>query len=464
VNAPRAALRRFAIALLVAVSLAAVTTRLYASDEVEFFAWLHSWTFDRDVDFENEYQYFYDTGAMRNALFHETFLERVNERGLRHNFTPIGCALLWAPFYAIGHAAALVSGAPADGLGHPYVAAVAYGSALYGLAAIALSAAIARRIAGEGWRASLAVWIGTPLIFYMYVAPGFSHACSAFAVALFLFTWLRVRDSWTPGGAALLGASGALMAMVREQDLFFVIGPALDFLRFAATARRAGSVRASHLGRIRPAAVATAAAGFLLVYWPQLLAYRALNGHLGPDATVRSKMIWSSPHGWQVLFSPEHGLFAWTPLALVAVAGLVWMAIRPHGDRARDVRWLATLALVMIGVQAYVSGCVDSWSVAGSFGQRRFVALTPLLAVGIAALFTRARRPLARAAAIGLVVACVWWNLGLVLQFSLHEMDRQRLTLRANARATFVDLPVRAPSIVWQYLTDRSAFYGRPRQ
>ena len=58
--------------------------------------------------------------------------------------------------------------------------------------------------AGVG--AAVAIWIGTPLVFYMYVAPPFSHACSAFAVALFLDVWLRVRDSWTPAGAALLGA------------------------------------------------------------------------------------------------------------------------------------------------------------------------------------------------------------------------------------------------------------------
>ena len=43
--------------------------------------------------------------------------------------------------------------------------------------------------------AALAVWLGTPLLFYMYVAPPFSHACSAFAVALFVWTWMRVRGS-----------------------------------------------------------------------------------------------------------------------------------------------------------------------------------------------------------------------------------------------------------------------------
>ena len=49
-------------------------------------------------------------------------------------------------------------------------------------------------------------------------------------------------------------------------------------------------------------------------------------------------------------------------------------------------------------------------------------------------------------------------------QFGLHLMDRQRLSVRENARVTFFELPRMAPSIVVRYLTDRDSFYGRPRQ
>jgi hypothetical protein len=170
--------------VLFLLSLPAVTTRLYASDEIEYFAWLRSWAFDRDVDFENEYQYFYDTGVAHDPLFHETFLERVNANGRRENFAPVGTAVLWAPFYLGGHLVALATGAPADGFSRPYIAAVTYGSALYGLLAVVLTLAIVRRVMPAGILPSLAVWFGTPLLFYMYVAPGFSHACSAFGVSL----------------------------------------------------------------------------------------------------------------------------------------------------------------------------------------------------------------------------------------------------------------------------------------
>jgi hypothetical protein len=102
------------------------------------------------------------------------------------------------------------------------------------------------------------------------------------------------------------------------------------------------------------------------------------------------------------------------------------------------------------------------WSVAGSFGQRRFVELTPLLAIGLAAAIPSGQWP--RRFLWGVVGVCVWWNLGLLVQFGAHRMDRQQLTLRDNAWQTFVELPRQAPSLAWRYLSDRDSFYRQPRQ
>jgi hypothetical protein len=454
--------RRELLALLLGfvLTLPIVTTRIYASDEVQYYAWLRSWAFDHDVDFENEYQHFYDAGVARNTPFYETFLVRRNEAGRRENYGPVGSAVLWAPFFAVGHLVALATGAPADGYSQPYISAVSYGSAIYGALAVVLSAAIARRVIGRGLAASLIVCVGTPLIFYIYIAPPMSHANSAFAVALFLWVWLRVRDQWSIKGVALLGITGALMTMVRDQDVFFGVGPALDFAR--------------HWMRGRRPPVAQVLAGtvaFALAYTPQLLAASALHGHFGPSEVVARKMTWTSPHGLQVLFSPENGFFAWTPLALLAVAGLLVLALArvPLTSDAseQDAAWIGTLSVIMVAMQAYISGAVESWTVAGSFGQRRFVGLTPLLTLGVASLLQTIADPalrFARAAASVLIAVCIWWNLGLMIQFGTHRMDRQRLTLRENAWTTFVVLPREAPTLAWRYLTDRASFYGQPRR
>ena len=143
------------LVLLFLVLLPAVTTRIYASDEVQYFAYLRSLWFDGDVSFENEYQHFYDTGITASQGFHETFLERTTDTGRRINFGTIGCALLWAPFYAVGDVAARVSQAlgrsvAVDGYSRPYVSAVSYASACYGLLALLASVAIVRRL-GRWW-------------------------------------------------------------------------------------------------------------------------------------------------------------------------------------------------------------------------------------------------------------------------------------------------------------------------
>ena len=429
------------------LSLPAVTPRMYSSDEVQYFAYLRSLWFDHDLSFEDEYQHFYDAGVARSDGFHETFLERTTDTGRRINFGTIGCAILWAPFYAAGDGVAHATGAPTDGYSKPYVAAIAYGSAFYGFAAILLGIWSARRLGFEGTMAGLLVWLGTPLLFYMYVAPPFSHACSAFAVALFLAVWLRVRERWTAAGAVALGASAALMAMVREQDAFFAAGPALDFLMALAAGRAGASTAFAGI------------AGGIAAYAPQAVAYLRLNGHIGPHASVAHKMSWSAPHALQVLFSSEHGLVMWTPLAALGIAGLAGMAWRSERRR------VAACLLLMVALQVYVGGSVESWTVAGAFGQRRFVALTALLIVGLAAAASRlATAPAAvRRTLVAVALVAVYWNVALSAEFAIGVMDRQRLQPVKNAYDAFVTIPMQAPALAYRYLFDRRSFYAGRR-
>jgi len=432
------------------LSLPAVTARIYSSDEIQYFAYLRSLWFDRDLSFENEYQHFYDLRIARSDGFHETFLERTTDTGRRINFGTIGCAILWAPFYAGGDIVARASGAPVDGFSKPYVGAVAYGSAVYGFLALVLAILAAGRLGLNGFRAALAIWFGTPLLFYMYVAPPFSHACSAFGVALFTWTWLRVRERWTVRGALALGAAGALMAMIREQDLFFVFGPALDFA--------IGTFAGRDLKSRVPAALAGCAA-FAVVFVPQAATYAVLNGHVGPHASVGRKMNWISPHALQVLLSSEHGFFVWTPLALVAMVGLAFLPPEGGSDRRKSV---AICLLLVVALQIYVGGSVESWTVAGAFGQRRFIALTTAMIIGYAALEQGLRGAAARRALAAITIAAVYWNLALTAEFAVGLMDRQRLEPAKNAYDALFTLPRMAPGLLYRYLFDRASFYRGP--
>jgi hypothetical protein len=191
-------------------------------------------------------------------------------------------------------------------------------------------------------------------------------------------------------------------------------------------------------------------------------------------------MLWHSPHALEVVLSPAHGFLIWTPLAALAIAGLVVLALR---DRQADVdgtgsdagsvphggRRVAWCLLLMVVLQVYVSGAVDSWSVAGAFGHRRFVAVSSILIIGLAALWhwtagarTHAAPARARWALIVVVALCVYWNLALIALFGTRMMDRQRVEIGRNAYDAFITLPRMAPDLLWRYIARRDSFY-KPR-
>lgn len=140
----------------------------------------------------------------------------------------------------------------------------------------------------------------------------------------------------------------------------------------------------------------------------------------------------------------------------------------------RRKRQVAVCLLVMVVLEVYVAGSVESWTVAGAFGQRRFIALTTILVIGCASLAEFALRPPSRDRSparygeagrwprrglTAVVVLAVYWNLALTAEFAIELMDRQRLEPARNAYDAFVTLPRMAPSLVYRYLFDRQSFY-----
>jgi len=454
--APRWAGRRSLVVLFL-LTLPLVTPKVRGADEIEYFSYLRSLVFDHDVEFGNEYDRFYAADPQGLAGFKRTFLDRrENDTGRHINFAPLGCALLWSPFYLLAHAGVLAARAfgarvAADGFSFPYVAAVGYASALYGLAGLLL---VHDMLADHGRMpepaATLSVaslWLGTPLLYYMTLAPAFSHAPGVFAVALLVWLSLRAAARGSGGARAMdasvwdwaaVGAAGGLAALVREQDGLFLIIPAAFLLHLAIAGRSWGAALA------RAVAMGSAA---LLAFSPQLLAYRALTGRFGPSRLVARKMTWSSPHLLQVLFDPGHGLFAWSPLLLVATGGLVYLVWR-----RRDLT-VVLLALALL-LQVWINGAVESWTQAGAFGSRRFVSSTPVFAWGLAAVLAAVPARRFRLAVLTLVLFG-WWNVGLMVQFGLRLMDRQRLEWPRVAVNQVSEVPRHLARAAWLFFTDR---------
>ena len=434
-------------------SLVLVTPRIAESDAVEYFSYLPSILLDGDLDFTNEYTYFYEEDPEGRAGFKETFLDRSTATGLKLNFGPIGTALLWSPFYLATHGALLTGQALGlevypDGLSQPYRTAVSIASAFYGLVGLFLIYRFARRLAGPFACALtvVALWWATPVAYYLYIAPGMSHAASLFSVALFFSLWFWVsREGSSIGRWCVWGASAGLMALVREQDFLFAV--------VALIAALAPSLRLRPVERIQR----LIAFGFvaLIVFVPQLVVYQILNGRPAPSSHVQNKMYWLSPHFFEVLFSTEHGLFLWSPILLFFAAGAFFLL-----RRERETGLAILLGFLS---QVYISGAVDSWTQAGAFGSRRFLGTTVIFAVWGSILLAALEPHIKRAGVAAVVALFTLWNVGVIVQFGLGIMDRQRLVWRDVVHDQFYEVPPRLLTVAKCYFSARGELAGSGR-
>jgi hypothetical protein len=441
------------------------TPRIYATDEVQYFAYLRSLYFDGDLDFRNEYQHFADLGlqngdpAIFNALLRDKSEDppRIPTTGLYRNVAPIGSALLWAPGFAVADLlvrAANLLGAriPADGYSWPYIWAVCYMSALYALLGLLLTYQLAQRFAGafDAALATIAVWLATPLVFYTYILMPWSHANGFFLFALFLTLWIgpgigRPGEAAIPmtlaawraqrsiGTWTLLGLVGGLMTITREQLGLLMILPAAEGLvayYAIVTNREPRAERRSLLPGSRfsvPGSLRRLLAGhtifllaFALALAPQILVYQTLYGRPRPSSTVAGKLDWLSPHFLDTLLDPAHGAFLWSPILAIGLLGLAWLWRRD--------RLLAALLLLGFLAQTYINGAISTWHLSGSFGFRRLIDSTPIVVLGLAALLAWLRPRVGRWPLIAAALLLVGWNAALIANWAvLHKEIRPGL-------------------------------------
>jgi hypothetical protein len=376
----------------------AVQGRL-SGDGPMYYAQLRSLARDGDIDLANEYT--------QLGLADRPELRVPTRTGLRRTVFSVGPALLGLPFFALaealGRGGRLLGLRPdLSGYGPLHVNAVALGGLLYGLAAAWLveRTLVRHFAAGTARLVALLIWGATFLHWYMVQQPTMSHTQSAFAAAAVLSFWDRTRLSARTRDAALLGLLIGLAMCVRWQNAGLMALPAVDLLLAArrtpaATARRGGALLF----------------GVLLGALPQMLVWRAVFGVWllpAPPQGTDFVRLWR-PFVLETLFSSRHGLLSWTPVLWAGVLGFIPLLRR----RPR----LALTLLLPVVVLTYVNMCSGDWWAGGSFSNRRFDSLLPLLAFAMAAAVETLRRALRRrpGTAVGaLVVLAAAWNAAVV--------------------------------------------------
>ena len=237
---------------------------------------------------------------------------------------------------------------------------------------------------------------GTNLFHYATFDATFSHAFSFFLITLLVALTERWWDHPAVRTTVGVGIASALIVLTRHTNAIFLLMLPL----YGAVSRRTLADQAAALWR-RRGSLAIVVAVFALGILPQLMLYRSATGSwlISPYAGLDAGLRLGSPHLFGVLFSTQKGLFFWSPVLLMAVAGLF---------TARG--WAASLTLpaaIILTLDTYLIASWSDWQFGGSFGHRAFTDGFGLLAVFLAAFFAWAaeRRPVAIPTAVGTSLA-----------------------------------------------------------
>ena len=124
----------------------------------------------------------------------------------------------------------------------------------------------------------------------------------------------------------------------------------------------------------------------------------------------------------QTLVSPRHGLFVWSPLLVLAVAGGAWATFRRDG--VRNGLWLSLL--VSGAILWYVNSSWDSWWFGDAFGARAFLELSFLFILGLAMCFDQVRTSgyRLRRLVTGWTLASIVYSLTLMALYIAEKISR----------------------------------------
>jgi hypothetical protein len=399
-------------------------------DGVGYYAFARAPLIEHSLDFTKDYQH-------ANESFRGPRLDESNQpkgeyrtsTGHLENHFTVGPAILWTPFLLVTHlgvllARALGSSVDADGFSAPYRITMTLATALYGFLGLLLAFRLARQYVEERWAllATLSIWWASSLPIYMYFNPSWSHAHSSFAAALFIWYWHETRFSRSLGQWLILSLITGLMLNVYYANAMLLAVLAAEAVRQYLAAL---GPDASHAGLDEGPRVTHLLARHILFVAVVLVCLlpTVITRYLIYGSPFESGYIplrhwnWLSPYFFAVLFSSNHGLLSWTPILLLAIAGLFLFCRRQPSVGA-------PLLAGFFAFYIFIS-CYPDWAGISSYGNRFFVSLTSFFILGLAVFFDRAtqlfRSPRAAfAAAIALLAVSSLWNAGLMYQWGSH--------------------------------------------
>lgn len=326
---------------------------------------------------------------------------------------PIGMAILYLPFFLLGHLAASLTSFPVDGFSLPYQMAISWGSIVYAFLGLALLRKILLTYFSDlAVALTLAVLVlATNYLNYVSFDGAMPHNYLFTLYACILLLTIQWHNRQQGMHAFLLGLCIGWATIIRPTELMTILIPLLWGIKDKKSLYKKWKLILTHWQHIL-----LLATGMFLMGMIQIVYWKLYAGHWFFYSYGEFGFDWLSPHIIDGLFSAKKGWLVYTPVMVFALLGF-----RPLYLRYREMFWALLLFFVLT---VYVVFSWEVWWYGGSFGARPLVQSYTLLSIPLALMIQELMGMWStrwKVVAFGSMLLCVDLNLIQTWQAHLHD-------------------------------------------
>lgn len=322
----------------------------------------------------------------------------------------LGLAILWLPFFLLGHGLAHFLGVSAFGYSWPYSLSIFIATLFYLVIGLIFLRKILLKYFPDWITAITLILIvtATNLMYYVISEPGMSHVYSFAMVTIFLFSTLKWINKPTIFLSIILGLLAGLIVLIRPVNGLVLIFPALIGINSFSGIKD----RVVNNWKF----IVIAAISCFLMILPQIIYWKMQTGQFLFNSYQESnKFYFLHPHVVDGLFSFRNGWLIYSPVMFFALTGFFFIEKYAKGLRN------AMIAFLLIFTYFIFSWWC--WWYGGSYGSRPMVETYGILALPLAASFTYL---LKKKIWVKIVVGVV---LAALLSLNQFQMQQRRTSL-----------------------------------
>ena len=295
------------------------------------------------------------------------FYMKTDEEGNQFVKMTAGPAILYSPFFFMGHAIATLSDShPADGFSAPYRFALLMAALAYALAGLYFLKSFLQFYVSPGLAAlaTVLIFAGTNMPHYSFVEP-MSHVFSFALVGLILWRFELYRRNPQIKEVIIMGLAAGLLILSRPTNILILLFPLILLFWEKPLKGRQWWI---HGG--------LAALLILIGFSPQLFYWKYMTGHWIVYSYTEEGFFFGNPQIFKGLFSYRKGWFVYSPLLFLALPGFILLY-----QKARKAFVAAVTTLFAAFWVTFSWWC---WWYGGSFGARALIEFLPFMALALA--------------------------------------------------------------------------------